>query len=176
MTTLNDDKPRCPECRSDKLRLVGFFMLGPGGVPYDTNVSIETILNEGDFSMARELVRCTDCNARSTLEDAKAAAGLESNAIYWAMTDHNIKKPVVCPKCKNSKYFVREIIKAIRSTQVITVESDTNVRIEEESGDPQIDDTVVFEYQCNMQDCDGVIKLRSHDYALTRAETLATDS
>lgn len=173
---MTENKPRCPECRSDKLRLVGFFMLGPGGVPYDPNVTVETVLKEGDFSMARELVRCTDCNARSTLEDAKAAAGLASNAIYWAMTDSGIKKPIVCPKCKNSEYFVREVIKSVRASQIVTIESETKVYVAEETGDPQVDDIVVFEYQCNMQECDGVIRLRSHDYVLTRAETLATDA
>jgi len=159
-------KPCCPNCRSTELRIVGCFLLGPEGVPLDGSVTPELLLSS-DFAVTRELVRCTDCSHRDTLEDARIAANLPTHNVLWENTDHGIRKPIVCSICGNQEHFVREVVRVRRETEYVTV-LDGEATVTDTGGAPIAGAEVRLQYTCALEECDGVVVLRQGDYVLTK--------
>jgi hypothetical protein len=140
-------------------------LLGPEGVELDGSVTPELLLSS-DFAVTRELVRCTECSHRATLEDARKAADLPTDNVLWEDTDLNIKKPIVCPLCKNNEHFTRDVIRLTQETEYVTV-TDGNVQVVGADGAPIVDAEVRLRYACTEDVCEGTIVLRSADYVLT---------
>lgn len=164
--TQTNTKACCPYCHGTDLYLVGFFLLGPEGVPYSAQVNLKAVA-AGDFAMTRELLRCDACGKNSTLENAQRAAKLPVSAAYWEMTDKGIKRPVVCPKCQNTTHFVRDAVKVVETQEIVEVVSPTDVTIHGMSSDAVTREVVATKYWCNEEACDGCVSIRIDNYALS---------
>jgi hypothetical protein len=163
---MNITKPCCPSCRSTELRLVGCFLLGPEGIPITESVTPELLLTS-DFAITRALVRCEVCTQRATLEEARNAASLPTTNVLWEDTDFNIKAPIVCPMCKNTEFFVREVVRAYQETEYVSIQESKAV-VTGEGGDPSVLQEVSQRYLCSEDGCVGVITLRSGTYTLVK--------
>ena len=155
--------PRCPTCNSSELAVIGFFVLSHEGIPYQDNLSIETLAPDA-YSMTRHIVQCGNCGKRATLEEAQKAADIVVKATYWDSNDKGLKRPIVCPICGNSVSFTRHVICAVRSTEYVEIK-DGEIEVTE-SSDAEPQDKVIIRYLCAMAECAGRIELRSEDYAL----------
>lgn len=125
------------------------------------------LLLSSDFAVTRELVRCVECEHRVTLEEARKAANLPIDNAMWEDTDQQIKKPIVCPECKNQEWFVRDVFRLTETAEYVKIE-DGEATVNENTGDPLQIDEVRMRYRCAVTDCDGVIELRTGNYVLAR--------
>lgn len=160
---MENTRPCCPNCASESLNIIGFFVLAHEGVPYDANLTMEGLPPDG-YSMTRHLVQCGDCGKRSTLDEAQKAAAIVVTATFWDSNDKGLKRPIVCAVCGNNTSFTRHVICAVRSTEYVQV-TEGNLEITE-SSDAEPQDKVIIRYLCAAPDCTGRIELRSEDYAL----------
>lgn len=158
--------PLCPSCRSSELRLIGCVLLGPEGVPL-SGATTQTLLNNPDFAITRELVRCVTCNQRSTLDDARKAAELATDNVLWENTEHNLKRPIVCHKCGNKEHFIRRVVKSVEELEVIAVDNGVP-QVVDIGGDPEITNAITLKYTCAVDNCGGEIPLFTATYTLAR--------
>lgn len=134
-------------------------------MPLTPTLTTELLLSS-DFAITRELIRCKDCNSRATLDDARKAADLPVSNVLWEDARQGVKKPVICPRCSNTEYFVRTIVRAIKVQEHVTVQTGT-AQVQEVGGDVVCLDEVKVAYACAVEGCDGVVELNREDYVLT---------
>lgn len=151
----------CPNCGSKEFILIGGFVVSHTGIPYKPNMLLKE-LEGGDYGITRELVRCTACGKKAMLDDCPGAVP----PVLWERTDRGTSKPIVCPKCRNTTHFIRNTIRAFRTSEYVKIEGLEYAEVE--VGDSQKIDEVMVSFTCNTPECDGEIELSTGDYKLTK--------
>lgn len=163
-----EQKPCCPNCRSEKLSLIGGVFISTEGTPFKgTDLNQKAIL---DFikmggAFTRELLFCIDCNKQCLLAKAKEAASLPKDEYFFQGTDVGTSVPIRCPVCNNSTAFTRRVLRSVEITEELVIGL-TEIKEVVSVSDPVIQDEVVLSYQCDLAECQGEIILHRGEYGL----------
>lgn len=166
---MEEQKPCCPNCRSENLYLIGGVFLSTEGKPYDGKPlvldSVASFVQLGG-SFTRELLFCKGCDQQCLLSAAKDAAKVSKEDVLWAGTDVGTTIPIVCPKCGNGTELVRNVAAAVEYSEEITIEGG---KVEGSGGKSEltVKDEVITSYVCNMNECYGEVVLHKGDHRLT---------
>lgn len=152
----------CPQCRSEKLSLIGGMLISPEGVPYKEGLHLADIAPE-KVHVAREFLRCDTCRMQFKLADGQAAAGIDVKAALWEVTEHGVRVPIICPRCGNQDHFVRSVLELVRKDEDVLI-NDGKAEVQFIGGGVVVDHRAVLTYACGEDGCTGEIALFSNEF------------